>query len=161
VHEETKDDWAVCVGVAGASSGGDILFHEVCESLSIAIKVCLAVPATEYARWGVAEAGAQWDERFRDLIARHPYEVLSQSSELPGWLRLNPPYDFWGRDTMWRYHTAASVGDITVIALWDGKEGAAAGLVRMAKERGARVVVLDAERLFSGPDSTSRPRAAV
>ena len=46
---------------------------------------------------------------------------------------------FWDRDTMWRYHTAAAIGDITVIALWDGKEGAAAKTsVRMAKERGAK-----------------------
>ena len=160
VEEEAKDDRAACVGVAGASSGGDILFHEICESLGIADKVCLAVPPTEYVRFGVAGAGAQWETRFRDLIARHPYQVLSQSTELPRWLRPNAPYDFWGRDTMWRYHTAAAVGDMTVIALWDGKEGAAADLVRMAKERGAKVVVLDTVRLFGGLDASPPPRAA-
>jgi hypothetical protein len=142
VEEEAKEDRTACIGVAGASSGGDILFHEICESLGIANKICLAVPATEYERLGVAAAGAQWEARFRDLIVRHPYQILSQSSELPRWLRrLGPrtPYDFWGRDT---------------IALWDGKEGAAADLVHIAKERGAKVVVLDTVRLF-GPDPNS------
>lgn len=69
------------------------------------------------------------------------------------WLRPNARYDFWGRDTLWRYYTAAAVGEITVIALWDGKDGAAADLVRMAKERGAKVVVLDAARLFAGAEA--------
>jgi hypothetical protein len=40
------------------------------------------------------------------------------------------------------------VGDVTVIALWDGKDGAAADLVRMAKERGAKVIVLHTDRIF-------------
>ena len=144
IEEEAKDERAFCVGVAGASSGGDILFHEACESLGIASRICLSVPPAEYVRLGVVDAGTQWEARFRDLIARHPYQILSDSRQLPGWLRSNGPYDFWGRGAMWRYHTAAVVGDITVIALWDGKAGAAADLVMMAKERGAKVVVLDA-----------------
>lgn len=160
VVEEVEEDRTAWVGVAGASSGGDILFHEICESLGIADKICLAVPATEYARFGVAEAGPQWETRFVELIARHPYAVLSESAELPGWLRGNAPYDFWARDTMWRYHTAAAVGDITMIALWDGKEGAAADLVRMAKERGAKIIVLDAARLFGEPAASVQPSAA-
>jgi predicted nucleic acid-binding protein len=159
VEEEVKEDRTAWVGVAGASSGGDILFHEICESVGIADKICLAVPATEYARFGVIEAGPQWETRFRDLIVRHPCQVLSDSTELPGWLQPNAPYDFWGRDTMWRYHTAAAVGDITVIALWDGREGAAANLVRVAKEHGAKVVVLDTARTF-GLDASPQPRAA-
>jgi tetratricopeptide (TPR) repeat protein len=154
VEREAKEDRTACMGVAGAASGADILFHEICDSLGIANKICLAVPATEYERLGVVAAGAQWEARFRDLIARHSHQILSQSTELPRWLRPNAPYDFWGRDTMWRYHTAAAVGDITVIALWDGKEGAVADLVRIARERGARVVLLDAVGLV-GPDAGS------
>ena len=99
--------------------------------------------------FGVAGAGPQWETRFRALISRHPYQVLSELPELPAWLRSMPGYDFWKRDTLWRYHTAAAVGEITVIALWDGKEGSAANLVSTAKERGAKVVVLDAARLLA------------
>ena len=116
-------------------------------------------PSRNMREFGVVEAGPQWDTRFRELIARHPYRVLSDSPELPGWLRHNARYDFWDRDTMWRYHTAAAIGDITVIALWDGKEGAAANLVRMAKERGAKIVVLDAVSIL-GVDASRQPRAA-
>jgi tetratricopeptide (TPR) repeat protein len=159
VEEEVKGDLAGWVGVAGASSGGDILFHEICESLGVADIICLAVPATEYARFGVVDAGPQWETRFRELIARQSYRVLSDSPELPGWLRHNAPYDFWDRDTIWRYHTAAALGDITVIALWDGKEGAASNLVRMAKERGAKIVVLDAVNIL-GVDASRQPQAA-
>jgi hypothetical protein len=155
VEQEVSLDRAAWVGVAGASSGGDILFHEACELVGIAVKICLAVPAAEYARVGVVDAGSQWETRFRDLIARHPYQVLSDSTELPGWLRSNAPYDFRGRDIMWRYQTAATIGDITVIALWDGRQGATADFVRMAKERGAKVVVLDAVNLF-GLDTGSQ-----
>jgi hypothetical protein len=144
IDEAAKDERSVCLGVAGASSGGDILFHEACESLGIANRICLAVPPAEYARLDVADAGTQWEARFRDLISRQPYQVLSESTELPLWLRGNAPYGFWDRDTMWRYHTAAAIGDITVIALWDGKAGAAGDMVKMAKERGAKVIVLDA-----------------
>jgi hypothetical protein len=107
--------------------------------------ICCALPPTEYARFGVVPAGPQWDTRFRELIARRhrSYRVLSDWPELPGWLQHIQGYHFWDRDIKWRYHTAAAIGDITVIALWDGKEGAVADLVRMAKERGAKIVVLD------------------
>jgi len=154
VREQSGEDRAAVVGVAGASSGGDILFHEACEAAGIANRICLALPATQYSNIGVANAGPQWEARFRELIARHSYQVLSESPELPTWLRTSARYDFWGRDTLWRYHTATAVGEITVIALWDGKEGAAADLVRMAKEQGARVVVLDAARLATGADTS-------
>ena len=50
---------------------------------------------------------------------------------------------------MWRYHTAAAIGEITVIALSDGQAGAAADMVRTARERGAKVVVLDVVGLFA------------
>jgi len=154
VKEEAGEDGIACAGVAGASSGGDILFHEACEIAGIVNRICLALPPEQYAKIGVASAGPQWEMRFRGLIARHPYQVLSELPELPVWLRANARYDFWDRDALWRYHTAAAVGEITVIALWDGKEGAAADLVNMAKERGAKVVVLDAARLLAGAGAT-------
>jgi hypothetical protein len=154
VHEQIGGDRTGFVGVAGASSGGDILFHEACEAAGITNRICLALPPTQYANIGVSSAGPQWDARFRALIARHPYHVLSELPELPAWLRPNARYDFWGRDTLWRYYTAAAIGEITVIAFWDGKEGATADLVHMAKERGANIVVLDSARLFAGTEAT-------
>lgn len=147
VREEVGENKTAFIGVAGASSGGDILFHEVCETIEIDNRICLALPPTKYSEIGVTSAGPQWEARFRALIARHSCQVLSESPELPAWLRPNAPYDFWRRYTLRRFCTALAVGQITVIALWDGKEGSAADLVRTAKERGAKVVVLDANRL--------------
>lgn len=155
VEKEAGNDAKGLLGVAGASSGGDILFHEVCASLGIESLVCLAVPASDYERFGVIGAGAEWGARFREVIARHRSLVLSQSTELPRWLRSNAPYNFWGRDTAWRYHTATAIGPTTAIALWDGKPGATADLVGMARERGITVNVLDAAQLFGGGEETA------
>jgi hypothetical protein len=156
VAELTRESRATFMGVAGGSSGGDILFHETCEELSIPGIVCLAIPPPAYLEGGVAAAGPQWERRFRDLIARRTYRVLSNTTELPLWLRPNKPYDFWYRDTLWRYHTAAAIGEITVLALWDGKEGAAANMMRVAKEGSANVVVLDPTRIFRNKEATSQ-----
>ena len=156
VEELTRETRENFMGVAGGSSGGDILFHEACEELSIPGIVCLAVPPPAYLETGVAEAGPQWERRFRDLITRRTYRVLSNTQELPLWLRRNQPYDFWLRDTLWRYHTAAAIGDITVLALWDGQEGAAANMMRVAKEGGANIVVLEPARIFRKEETTAK-----
>jgi hypothetical protein len=36
------------MGIAGGASGGDILFHEVCEELSIPSQLYLALPVDEF-----------------------------------------------------------------------------------------------------------------
>jgi tetratricopeptide (TPR) repeat protein len=159
VAELTGDHRADFLGIAGGSSGGDILFHEVCEELSIPGIICLGIPPPAYLESGVAAAGPLWERRFRDLIARRGYRVLSNTPELPLWLSANAPpnYDFWYRDTLWRYHTAAAIGDISVLALWDGKEGAAANMMQLAKEGGAKIVVLNPARLSDSMQTTSSP----
>ena len=148
VLEEVANDVHGYIGVAGGSSGGDILFHEVCELMRVTTRICLALPLTDYVDFDFSHTGVRWEMRLRELISRNAYQVFAGSAKLPGWLRSNAGYDFWGRETLWRYHTAAAVGDVTVIALWDGKDGAAADLVRMAKERGAKVIVLHTDRIF-------------
>ena len=148
VAQTVRQEPQAVLGIAGASSGGDILFHEVCASLGVESLVCLAVPAPDYERFGVIGAGAEWESRFREVLARHRSRVLAQSTALPHWLRRQAPYEFWGRDAAWRYHTAAAIGHITVIALWDGKAGATADLVGTARAQGAEIIVLDTVQLF-------------
>src|SRR5262249_46598539 len=87
--ELTRDRRADFMGVAGGSSGGDILFHEICEELSIPGVICLGFPPPAYLESGVAAAGPLWERRFRDLIARRNYRVLSNTPDLPPWLRAN------------------------------------------------------------------------
>jgi hypothetical protein len=148
VDEQTQHNRETFVGIAGGSSGGDILFHEACEAVCIPSVLCLAVPPADYLGICAMPTGSRWDIRFRGLLRRRRYQILSNSADLPPWLRRKPPYDLRGRDMRWRYHAAAAIGAVTVIALWDGKAGATADMLQMAREQGASFVVLDTERLF-------------
>ena len=80
--------------------------------------------------------------------------MLAQSKELPGWLQGKPGYDIWQRNNLWMLHNALAVGrdKVTLIALWDGKDGDGPGgtghMVDKAKARGAKVVILETKALF-------------
>src|SRR4051794_9581006 len=52
------------VGLAGAASGGDLLFHECCEEVGIPTRVLLALEPHEFQAASVAPAGVNWVERF-------------------------------------------------------------------------------------------------
>src|SRR5215831_629085 len=66
-------------GIAGAASGVDLLFHEVCRELGIPTKVCLPIPIEDYRRQSVADGGPNWVEKFNHFIAAHPPVILSDS----------------------------------------------------------------------------------
>ena len=140
-------------GVAGAASGGDILFHEVCAELDIPTSVLLAMPELEFAARSVADAGADWMERFRRLCDRVPPRVLSVSGTLPEWLAGRADYSVWQRSNLWILHTALSreEADVTLIVLWDGRGGEGPGgtedMVDIGRRRGVKVVHLDAREL--------------
>ena len=156
VQSATQDGSRSFVGIAGGSSGGDIVFHEVCGSLSIPSTVCLPVPPPDHIRFGVAPAGPEWETRFRDLLAHRPYTVLSDSAALPRWLASAGIYEsFRHRDNMWRYHSAAAIGDVTFIALWNGQSGSVADLVDKAKSRGASIIILSTQEVFGTPTVSS------
>lgn len=141
-------------GLAGCASGGDILFHEVCQELDIPIQIYLAVPKNDYIKASVADGGPQWVERFNHLLATQPSKTLSDSSELPRWLRAKKGYNIWQRSNLWMLHNALVISEnpITLIALWDGGVGDAPGgtedMVRRAQDRGAKFIHLDARQLL-------------
>ena len=143
-------------GLAGAASGGDILFHEQCRAAGLPTKIRLAVPEKDYVRTSVSDAGPGWVERFRRLIdasddARH----LHDREELPRWLRGRRYYDVWQRSNRWLLHQALATPEakVTLIALWDGRQGDGPGgtadLVARASAQGAKVVHLDTRQLFA------------
>jgi len=142
------------IGISGGASGGDILFHEVCEELSIPTRIYLVVPKSEYIKASVVDSGAEWVQRFNLLYDKKSPEVLSVSKKLPKWLRPKKDYSIWQRSNLWMLHNAlyTSSGNLTLIALWDGKEGDGPGgtvdMVRRARERGAVFVPLDARELI-------------
>jgi hypothetical protein len=127
------------VGMASAAPGADILFHEVCDELSIPSKLCLPMPADDYARL-VFEDLDDWRSRFFDLRdTKREILELSDREGLPQWLygaNTNP----WERGNRWVLQMAVTSGakDITLVALWDRKNegdapGGTAHMVQMAR----------------------------
>jgi Tetratricopeptide Repeats-Sensor len=169
VATELKQPGGVAVGIAGAASGGDILFHEVCAELGVPTQLMLGLPRQEFVVASVAPAGPQWIERFNRIYDR-PLERLKQigdqpnrrelsdSAELPRWLRGKPDYGVWQRNNLWMLHNALALGRqcTTLIALWNGDKGDGPGgtedMVDKAKLRGAKFVRLDTRNLFGLPN---------
>ncbi len=151
---------APVIGIAGAASGGDILFHEVCAELGVETQLFLVVSRDDYVRASVADGGPEWEERFNALFARRPYRFLGNSDhalELPRWLRPWKEYDVWNRSNLWMLHNALVHGAerVALIALWNGKGGDGPGgtrdMVAAARDRAVKTTVLDANELLKGP----------
>jgi hypothetical protein len=141
------------VGMAGGASGGDILFHELCMERRIPTELFIVSGRDAFVRESVKDAGPQWISRFDRLYESLPTRALGESDEpltLPRWLRGAERYSVWERNNRWILNNALAYGAqrVTLIALWDGKEGDGPGgtkdMVKTAEERGAKVVVLGA-----------------
>ena len=156
VDHELEQVGGQALGIAGGASGGDILFHEVCAELNIPTLLYLALPRDQFAVVSVQGAGPEWVRRFDKLHDTLQPLVLSRSEELPRWLRDKKGYSIWQRNNLWILsHALDKGGDgshLTLIALWNGKKGDGAGgtedMVTQARERGARTIILETEKLF-------------
>src|ERR671923_588102 len=141
-------------GIAGGASGGDILFHEICEALEIQSEMYLVLPKNDYIKASVADGGPDWVERFNRLYDKAKAKILSDSDRLPRWLRAKKGYDIWQRSNLWMLHSALAISQdhLTLIALWDGARGDGPGgtedMVERAKDRGATFIHLDAKKLL-------------
>ena len=154
------------VGIAGAASGGDILFHEVCAELGIPTTPYLAVPPETYVPRSVAPGGPDWVSRFYAIHGRCPTApILARTTQLPGWLRHHQGYTIWQRNNLWILNEALSAGarNVTLIALWNGLHGDGPGgtsdMIRQARERGAETRILDTRALFGLAASTAPARS--
>jgi hypothetical protein len=143
------------IGIAGAASGGDILFQEVSEELGLPTRLYLALPPDSYVNESVAPAGGDWIPRFERIRSRFPAApVLAQTTDLPGWLSHRSDYSIWQRNNLWMLNEALVRGaqDVTLIALWNGKggdgPGGTADMIDIARARGADVRILDTNALF-------------
>ena len=152
-NEKAKAKGAL-FGIAGGASGGDILFHEICEALEIPSQMYLVLPKNDYIKDSVAEAGPDWVERFNRLCDKMKPKILSDSGRLPRWLRGKKDYGIWQRSNLWMLHNALCISQdhLTLIALWDGASGDGPGgtedMVDRAKDRGATFIHLDAKKLL-------------
>lgn len=154
VKQEKEKTNGKLLGISGGAAGGDIIFHEVCEELGIPSEMYLILPKAEYIKASVAEGGPGWVERFNRLCEKLKPQILSDSEELPRWLRAKKDYGIWQRSNLWTLHRAlyASEDHLTLIALWNGAAGDGPGgtedMVNRAKDRGATFIRLDARKLI-------------
>ena len=153
------DPTADSIGLAGGASGGDILFHEVCDEAGVPTRLLLALPPGQYEEASVSDAGADWVLRFRRLLAaRGAAPVLAGSRHLPEWLADVEGYSIWQRTNLWILQHALETGArrAVLIALWDGGRGdgpgGTEGMIRLATEAGIESRVLDARQLANGGD---------
>ncbi|GJL63092.1 MAG: hypothetical protein NPIRA04_17460 [Nitrospirales bacterium] len=155
VLKEKEKGKGSLLGIAGAASGGDILFHEVCKELDIPTHIYLAIPKNDYIKASVADSGPEWIERFHALVSTQPTETLSDSDELPRWLRAKKNYNIWQRSNLWMLYRALEISkdNLTLLALWNGEAGDNAGgtedMVKRVQERGGRFIHLDARTLLN------------
>jgi hypothetical protein len=153
VQEKAKASGKL-IGLTGGASGGDILFHEVCEELKIPSEMYLVLPKKDYIKASVADSGPDWVERFNRLYEKLAPRILADSDRLPRWLRAKKNYGVWQRSNLWMLHNALSISQdhLTLIALWNGATGDGPGgteeMVERAKDRGARFIHLDTRKLL-------------
>ena len=108
------------VGLAGAASGGDLLFHECCAELGILTRVLLALPPEEFKAISVAPAGADWVRRFDLLLERAGVCVLQETDGVAEGATDN----IWQRANLWMVEQASRLAEErALLALWDGKTG--------------------------------------
>lgn len=146
------------IAIAGAASGGDLLFLEVCEELAIPRHIFLVIQRDEYVRESVAPSGAEWVRRFNHQTERHTEDAMTRvcqrTSALAAWLQDKTNYSVWERSNLWMLHNALWRGGVntTLIALWDGESGDGPGgtkhMVEAAAGRGAQTVILNTKELF-------------
>lgn len=151
------------LGLAGGASGGDILFHEVCAELQVATELYLPMAPAAYIAESVRVDPAidgvpSWIERFHAICQRceaaGDYHQLGESDGLPPWASRLPDYSIWERNNRWMLQSALAWGapKLTLLVLWDGLGGDAAGgtehMVEVAEAAGAVVRRIDSRTLF-------------
>jgi hypothetical protein len=147
-QEIDRTDGAV-VGIAGGASGGDLLFHDVCEELKIDHRLYLPLPPDWFRNESVSPAGRFWEDRFDELLRKYPSPpVLAKTAELPLWLSAKKDYTSWQRANLWFIQEARALNasNFTLIALWDGVRTEGLGgtfhMRAVAQQYGAALVTI-------------------
>ncbi|HEY1896180.1 MAG TPA: hypothetical protein VGG62_07920, partial [Terracidiphilus sp.] len=130
--------------LAGAASGGDLLFQECCEELGIGAMVLLALPRDEFETASVAPAGPGWVKRYRALLDRTAPDRLHVMEGGDGLLE-GATDNVWQRANLWMIEKAWSLApERALLALWDGKTGDGPGgtehFLQVARQCGVRIL---------------------
>jgi hypothetical protein len=136
------------IAIAGCASGGDLLFHDVCEELKIEHRPYLPLPPDRFRTESVSPAGPFWEDQFDRLLKGSAPLQLAESTELPLWLSVKKGYTGLQRANFWLIHEAMALNakNFTLIALWDGvsTEGpdGTYHMRTVAQQQGAAVVTI-------------------
>jgi tetratricopeptide repeat protein len=142
------------VGVGGAASGADLLFHEVCAEAGVPSQIVLPIPKLAYSIKSVADGGADWVEKFNRVTERNPPLELSDHEELPIWAETISNYSVFQRGNVWliKHALLQSNVDVTLLALWNGEAGDGPGgtqdMIALAQSHGAKVRIMSSDKLF-------------
>jgi hypothetical protein len=147
-QEIGRTDGAV-VAIASAASGGDLLFHDVCEELNIEHRLYLPLPPDSFRNESVSPAGSYWEDCFDELVKKFPsVPCLARSTELPLWLSVKKEYTNWQRANLWLIQEAQALNakNFTLLALWDGVKTEGLGgtyhMRAVAQDCGAALVTI-------------------
>ena len=132
------------IALAGAASGGDLLFHECCEETGIRTMVLLALPRDEFEAASVAPAGPGWVRRYRALLERTAPDRLHVMEGRDGLLE-GATDNVWQRANLWMIEKASALApERALLALWDGKSGDGPGgtehFLQVARQCGVRIL---------------------
>jgi hypothetical protein len=149
VQQELKRTEGKVVAIASAASGGDLLFHDVCEELGIEHRLLLPLAPDRLRNESVSPGGRFWEDKFDRLLRKFPAPpYLSNSDDLPIWLSMKTDYSTWQRANLWLLQEAIAVEskNLTLIALWDGAKTEGIGgtyhMSVIAQESGAAIVTI-------------------
>jgi hypothetical protein len=149
VQQELARTEGKVVAIASAASGGDLLFHDVCEELGIEHRLLLPLAPDRFRNETVSPAGRFWEDRFDRLLRNVPAPpYLSNSDDLPIWLSMKTDYSTWQRANLWLLQEAlaAEGKNFSLIALWDGVKTEGIGgtyhMRTVAQDCGAALVTI-------------------
>ena len=149
VQQEIARTQGAVVAIASGASGGDLLFHEVCEELGLEHRLYLPLPPDRFRNESVSPAGRLWEDKFDALLRKYPSPpYLARSTELPLWLSAKKGYTSWQRANLWLIYEALALAadNFTLLALWDGVKTEGLGgtyhMRAVAQQYGAALVTV-------------------
>jgi hypothetical protein len=163
VQQEIARTKGAVVAIASGASGGDLLFHEVCEELKVEHRLLLPLPTDSFRNESVSPADRFWEDKFDELLGKYPSPPsLARSSELPVWLSARKGYTSWQRANLWLIHEALALNadNFTLLALWDGVKtdglGGTYHMREVAQQYGAALVTIYTSDLLRANSATTR-----
>ena len=138
------------VAISSGACGGDLLFAEALLGRGVPLRIYLPFEEPKFLEKSVRFAGARWEARFRDVVAR------SQLFLAPDVLGPLPegadPYE---RTNLWMLDEARRIGGpkVVFLCLWNGEGGDGPGgtqhmMEAVRRPPGGDVVWIDIRRFY-------------